>query len=583
MKISIKKTALPAMAAAMVLSLGSCVDEATPVNYVTPEDVASMSSAQKALLDGIVSYVIDYNSWGSTSDVYYTNDWGYPCQMMYRDALTNDFTPVSSGYNYWANVEASTDLKTAANYTYNYYCRFVKNCNNLIGIIDPDNATDTSRGYLGCALSFRAMCYLDMARMFEFQPTGYSSLDTKASEVWGLTVPIVTESTTDAELRNNPRVAFYTMYRFILTDLNHAVEYLANFKPSDGTYPSQQVAYGLLARLWLEMGTRFELTPADLSTQLSHEGDEDGYDALGVTTANECFKKAAQYAQFAQEGYTPMSAAELHDSSTGFNTATDAWMLYGKVSTQEQEGNYYSSLMGTICTEAYWGMCQYGGGNYRCMGSWLYGKMNSTDTRKLWFVDDADLGKTPDASNGIATKYQLATWEASDGTTNSNKAFASYPIYANLKYRTRNCLDYISGMLCDIPLMRVEEMILIDAEATARAEGVSAGVAKLNSFMQTYRDQSYNCTAASLDDFIDEVFIQKRIELWGEGLSMFDYKRLKKAVTRSLNTNIIDTYKHDSKEGYVCPAMNYYLLDYEKDQNPALIQNPDCTNWYSAE
>lgn len=569
------------MAAAMVLSLGSCVDEATPVNYVTPEDVASMSSAQKALLDGIVSYVNDYNTWGA--DVYYTNDWGYPCQMMYRDALTNDFTPVSSGYNYWANVESSVDLKTAANYSYNYYCHFVKNCNNLIAIIDPDNATDTSRGYLGCALSFRAMCYLDMARMYEFQPTGFSSLDAKASEVWGLTVPIVTENTTDAELRNNPRVPYYTMYRFILTDLNDAAEYLANFKPTNGTYPSQQVAYGLLARLWLEMGTRFELTPEDLTEQLSHESDEDGYDALGITSASDCFKKAAEYAELAQKGFTPMTATELHDTETAFNTATDAWMLYGQISTTEQEGNYYSNLMGTVCTEAYWGMCQYGGGNYRCMGSWLYGKMNSTDTRKLWFVDDEDLGKTPDESNGIATKYQLATWEASDGTSNSNAAFANYPIYANFKYRTRDCLDYLTGMLCDIPLMRVEEMILIDAEATARSKGVSAGAAILNSFMQTYRDPSYNCTASSIDDFVNEVFIQKRIELWGEGLSMFDYKRLKKAVTRSLNTNIIDTYKHDSKEGYVCPAMNYYLLDYEKDQNPALIQNPDCTNWYQEE
>lgn len=583
MKINIKKIVLPAMATAMAITLGSCVDEATPVNYVTPADVAGMASSQKALLDGIVSYVIDYNSWGSTSDEYYTNDWGYPCQMMYRDALTADFTPVSSGYNYWAYVESSVDLKTAASYSYNYYCRFIKNCNNLIAVVNPDEATETSLGYLGCALTFRAMCYLDMARMFEFQKTGYTSLDNRAADVLGLTVPIVTEKTTDAELRNNSRVPYYTMYRFILTDLNDAVEYLENFEPSNGTYPSQAVAYGLLARLWLEMGTRFDLSPSDLSEQLSHESDESEYDKLGISTATDCFKNASEYAQKAAVGYTPMSADELHDSSTAFNTATDSWMLYGQVSTIEQQGNYYSSLMGTICTEAYWGMCQYGGGNYRCMGSWLYDKMNTTDTRRTWFIDPDDAGKTPDASNELASKYQLATWQSADGSVTSNTAFANYPVYTNLKYRTRNCLDQNAGMMCDIPMMRVEEMLLIDAEATARVEGVAAGIAKLNAFMQTYRDASYNCTAVSIDDFVDEVFIQKRIELWGEGLSMFDYKRLKKAVLRTLNTNIIDAYMIDSKEGYVCPALNYYILDYEKDQNPALIQNPDCTGWNTLE
>lgn len=581
MNIYIKKTILPAFVAATALTFGSCVDEATPVNYVTPADVSGMASSQRALLDGIVSFVIDYNTWGN--DEYYTNDWGYPCQMMYRDASTADFTPVSSGYNYWAYVESSVDLKTAANYSYNYYCSFVKNCNNLIDVVDPETASDMSQGYLGCALTFRAMCYLDMARMYEFEETGYSSLDAMASEVWGLTVPIVTEKTTDAELRNNPRAPFYTMYRFILTDLNDAVEYLENYTPSDGIYPSQSVAYGMLARLWLEMGTRFELTPADLTEQLAHEDDESEYDKLGVTTAAECFKKASEYAQKAAEGYTPMSADELHNSSTAFNTATDGWMLYAQVSTIEQQGNYYSTLMGTVCTEAYWGMCQYGGGNYRCMGSWLYDQMNESDTRRLWFIDPSDVGKTPDSSNGLASKYQLATWQTTDGTADQNTAFASYPEYANLKYRTRDCLDQNAGLMCDIPMMRVEEMILIDAEATARVNGVAAGAAKLNSFMQTYRDPSYSSKATTLDGFIDEVFIQKRIELWGEGLSMFDYKRLKKAVLRTQNTNIIDAYKIDSKEGYVCPALNFYLLDYEKDQNPALIQNPDCTGWYEKE
>ena len=73
------------------------------------------------------------------------------------------------------------------------------------------------------------MAYLDIARQFEFKKTGIASLDDKASKdgIWGLTVPIVTEKTTKEMQRHNPRAPFYKMYRFILTDLNHAEEYLA--------------------------------------------------------------------------------------------------------------------------------------------------------------------------------------------------------------------------------------------------------------------------------------------------------------------------------------------------------------------
>ncbi|MFV0238214.1 MAG: RagB/SusD family nutrient uptake outer membrane protein, partial [Flavobacteriales bacterium] len=32
---------------------------------------------------------------------------------------------------------------------------------------------------------------------------------------------------------------------------------------------------------------------------------------------------------------------------------------------------------------------------------------------------------------------------------------------------------------------------------------------------------------------VDEIFLHKRIELWGEGQSLFDYKRLRKDVIRN--------------------------------------------------
>lgn len=576
-----RKKILFLLAIPALLTLNSCMDEVQPVNYLTAEQVEESSTAQKSLLDGIVSFMITYNTWGN--DDYYTNDWGYPCQMMFRDALTADFPATASNYNYWAWVESSQSLEAAAYYTYKFYYTAVSNCNQLIGKVDPSTATTTEKNYLGCAQAFRALFYLDMARMFEFQKTGYSSLDASAEQVKGLTVSIVTDKTTDEEMKNNPRAPFYTMYRFILTDLNDAEENIEGYERTDGTYPNQTVVYGLKARFWLELASRFEKTPEDLSTMIANDNADDGYDNIGVSSAEECYRNAAYYAQLAEKSYTPMSQSEWRSSSTGFNTATNAWMFYSSITTKEQEGNYYSNLMGTICTEASWAMPQYGEGTYRMIGSALYDRMGNGDWRKLSWISPEDAGKTPDESNGIEDKYMLASW--TNGTTTSISKFKEYPAYANLKYRTRSHSGYLEGMLCDIPYMRVEEMYFIDAEATAKTSGLSAGIAKLESFMNSYRytDGSYKCAVSTMDDFIDEVIAQKRVELWGEGLSYFDYKRLKMAVKRTANTNYIDNCKIDSKEGYVCPAMNYYILDYAVNSNPAIIQNPSCTGWNNLE
>lgn len=578
---------LPLVAAALLATtLSSCVDEVTPNEYVTSEQAESLASSQEAILNGIIAFTNDLNTWGATGDeAYYLNDWGYPCQILYRDILTADIPSSSSSYNYWASAEQGSELRWTSYYTYNYYYHFIKNCNNLISIIDPPTATSASLNYLGCALVFRAMCYLDMARMFEYQKTGYTSLDTKAESdgIIGLTVPITTESTTAAEARNNPRAPFYTMYRFILNDLNNAVEYLDNYTRPDGTYPDRTVAYGMLARLWLEIGTRFYKTPADLTTQKEHENDNDGYAALGIDTADDCFAKAVQYAQLAKQNYQPMTQAEWTDPTTGFNTATDGWLLFSRVSTKEQEGLYYSNFLGTICTEAAWGMSQYAN-SYRMISSSLYNKIGDNDWRKLSWIAPDDAGQAP------ADKYQAAVWKKTDSSTGvvttSEDKFKTYPAYANLKFRTRNNTDQVTGMYADMPMMRVEEMYFIEAEALAHTQGVSAGAAALESFLNGYRYEggTYTCSATSdIDAFTDELIMQKRIEFWGEGLSLFDYKRLKMAVYRTKAGNYLDAYLHDSKEGYVCPAMNYYIMDYAKNQNAALILNPDCSGWYDVE
>ena len=66
-----------------------------------------------------------------------------------------------------------------------------------------------------------------------------------------LTVPIVTESITEEEARNNPRVSREKMLEFIEGDLDKAEEYIKYFSRPKKTLPDLACIYGLKARLYM--------------------------------------------------------------------------------------------------------------------------------------------------------------------------------------------------------------------------------------------------------------------------------------------------------------------------------------------
>jgi hypothetical protein len=88
-------------------------------------------------------------------------------------------------------------------------------------------------------------------------------------------------------------------------------------------------------------------------------------------------------------------------------------------------------------------------------------------------------------------------------------------------------------------LCRLCEAVETAGADIAHTEGVDAAKTVLNDFMNAYRytDGSYECQATDIESLEDAVLLQKRIELWGEGLLYFDYKRLKKTVVRTLLGN----------------------------------------------
>lgn len=155
------------------------------------------------------------------------------------------------------------------------------------------------------------------------------------------------------------------------------------------------------------------------------------------------------------------------------------------------------------------------------------------------------------------------------------------PAYTGVKFRpgNGNMNDYTVGSASAYPLMRVEEMYFIEAEAAAHLNA-SEGKTLLEDFMQNYRDESYVCENA---DIIDEILLQKRIELWGEGTTFFDIKRLDLSVTRGYpGTNWTDAsrFNTDGRPAW----MNFCIVITEENNNAALrgYENPDPSGCYQA-
>ena len=253
------------------INMSSCIEQTFPKSSTAiSEQIAESPAAMNAMLNAVVGFVNAYNTYGQG----YTWDLGYTSYGIIREVMCEDFYIYKSGYDYYNSFGLCRSLadNSEVNSIYYYYYKFLNNVNNLIRIVDLDNTTETNRQYVGIAKAFRAMIYMDMARLFEFKKTGFSKLDDEAATngVYGLTVPIIGENITEAEARNNPRVPFYTIYRYILDDLENAEVLLADYLRPTKNMPDLSIIFALKARFWLELGTRFEKYSNDLAALIQN-------------------------------------------------------------------------------------------------------------------------------------------------------------------------------------------------------------------------------------------------------------------------------------------------------------------------
>ena len=532
---------ISAAAAAMTLALSGCIKDATPTQIATEDQVTL-----ETLVRGIPAALVMYNSTGYAQDGA-AWDFSLPAIHLATESMTGDLVVTGNiGYDWFTqwgtNVSLGSDYAVGA-LTWDNYYTWIMMANNVIKQIDASDFSSldaTQRSYLGFAYTYRAMFYLDLVRLYEFK----ENTVTEAPELLGLGVPVVLPETTEAEAKNNPRAKVDDIYdKVIFPDLDNAEELLENYTAPDKYTISLALVYGLKARAWLERGTAKE--------------------------DNAAYAQAAEYARQAitASGCTPLTQEQWEDPTNGFNSATsnDAW-IWGLALPSESVANLFC-FTAHMSTENAWSA--YGNDACRCINSNLYNSIDLRDFRRHSWLD-------PDRKDPEKESYDYKSCRKE-----GKEYFNELPDYANIKFRPAQGAyeDFKVGGAADHPYMRVEEMYFIEAEARAH-ENLGEGIRLLNEFMNGHRivGGGYDCTnmSSSVESFTNELMLQKRIEFWGEGIVMFDMKRLDMSSKRGyVGTNAPSSYRLNV-EGRA-PYWNFVIIRSETQNNPVIAtqNNPD--------
>ena len=270
------------------LSLNSCIEEVFPESSTaTIDQIGKSDQAISAMVNSVVAFINAFRSYGPQ----FYHDFGYSGYNLIRESACEDFFCHEPKFDFFDTYGVCNDLGDAdvVNTIWYYNYKFLNNVNNALSALEKADDAPENKYYKGICLSYRAMIYMDLVRMYEYKKTGVEKLDAEAASknLYGITVPIITAETTEEEGRNNPRAPFYAVYKFILDDLASAEELLSDYQRPTKNLPCTPVVHGLMARMWLEMGSRFELYPEDLNT-LNNNTD------LNIASKETCFTKAAE-------------------------------------------------------------------------------------------------------------------------------------------------------------------------------------------------------------------------------------------------------------------------------------------------
>lgn len=295
------------------------------------------------------------------------------------------------------------------------------------------------------------------------------------------------------------------------------------------------------AQIWSDLDEAERLLTGKSKANNSHFGIDN---VLGlkarVALVQQDYAKAAQYAALARQGKTLMTQAQYKQ---GFNDYSNPEWMWGITIVSDQT-DYF--------------------GNFHAYMSRNY---NSTQIRQAPKVMNHALYAAFPTSD---VRTQVVDPTGLHPELNLPSNYSKFP-YTSQKFVTKDFDN--STPLGDVPFMRVAEMYLIEAEAKYFLGDEAGSKTVLTQLVQA-RDAEFTGFTTSGQAYLDELYLNRRIELWGEGFRFFDLKRTAGKLNRrnsgavaSVINNLWEVEPTDKRWTWVIPRS-------ELNANPLCVQNP---------
>ncbi len=456
------------------LTLTGCAKDflnTDPTSSVSGTVIFETAEKAQSAVDGI--YRLMYTGgWGSS---WAAENGGLPAYILTIDLKADDHTmdDMGSGWFYYDYAyDTFGDWTGNAGHQYqmwNFFYTLISGANYVIAKKDEMEGTADQINYVvGQAYAIRSYCYMWLVQTYQ-QNGGAAGTATR--DLPG--VPLYTEPTVPGA-EGKGRGTVQEVYTQANADIDSAIARLGatNIAQQHPSHIDLNVAYGIKAR--------HALVQQDFATALAAAESAMTGEQLGawadVTTVNDATKKNVMWGLKIQKADQSLSS----------------WDIYAHM---DAESNTTYSAARHLITE------------------WLYNQIPATDSRKAWW--------TPDIPK--------ASWADAGKPGGSNRSFCQKKLV----------FTDAAASLGDHILMRTEEIYLIAAEAACQTNDYVKARTYLKA-VGDLRDTNYATRLAAVTDdktlnpdtngaittLMDEIILQRRIELWCENPRLFDIQRL---------------------------------------------------------
>jgi SusD family. len=501
----------------------ACSDDeldTNPTDRVSGATIFQDEAAAQTALDGC--YALLYQGVFVSGNVNHAE--GHQSTILAQELMADDMviTNLNNWYGwdyslYYTKSLGTGQLNTSSR-SYNIWNMMYTIISNMNYVLDQEGNLgqngNEAKNILAQAYALRAFAYFELIQDFQKTYIGNQSLPG---------VPVYTEPTL-AGAEGKPRGTVEDVYVQINADIKSAIDLFTEVgKPSQKhcSHVDYYVAKGFEARMNLVQGKW-----------------------------QEAYNSAAEARS--RSGNRLLSSSEILGGMNDKGLASNLWCME-VITEQAPIYLYYMDYRGTN-----------GGLNQRkCISRWLYDKINRypDDARLAWFKD----GNQGSSLTGENVNYgqmkilmkDVGTWEG------------------------------------DLTFMRSEEMLLIQAEAKARlgAYGDARQLLKdlTNVRLKTatardnysgYLTNLANASTVPVNDthidptnVLEEVLIQRRIELWGEAGRIKDILRLKQTFNRRYDGNNHLDYLVDVNPVAESGAFIFKIPQREFDGNKNILSN----------